>query len=107
MAERLTFPRNCRKFLGMNPLISADELLEQGPLVNDLRLLDARFRLQGPSAAERLYEEGHLPGAIRVDLDRDLSGEKGPLTSRHPFPSRAALVALFSRLGISSGTTVV
>lgn len=91
----------------MNPLISADELKEIGPMVKDLRILDARFRLGDPATAERLYLEGHIPGAIHVHPEVELTGEKGPLTGRHPFPSREALVALFSRLGIGPETTVV
>jgi len=37
-----------------------------------LVLLDVRWRLGGPAPAE-LYASGHLPGAVSVDLDRDLS----------------------------------
>jgi len=76
-------------------------------MVKELRVLDARFRMNDPATAERLYFEGHIPGAIRVSAETELAGIKGPLTGRHPFPSRESLVALFSRLGISPETTVV
>lgn len=87
----------------MKNLISAHELANlQGAVV-----LDARFRLQDPPAAGRLFREGHIPGAQRVDLDRDLSGEKTGRNGRHPLPERKALVSLFSRLGIGRDTWVV
>lgn len=87
----------------MTYLISAHELAN----LTDVVILDARFRLQNPSAAERLYREGHIPGAQRVDLDKDLSGEKTGRNGRHPLPERKALSGLFSRLGITRDTWVV
>ena len=39
-------------------------------------LLDVRWRLGGPPPAE-LYASGHLPGAVAVDLDRDLAAPVG------------------------------
>jgi thiosulfate/3-mercaptopyruvate sulfurtransferase len=89
--------------LRMKNLISPHELAHlQNPVI-----LDARFRLQDPSAAERLYREGHIPGAQRVDLDQDLSGPKNGRNGRHPLPSRAALSDLFSRLGIGPEAWVI
>jgi thiosulfate/3-mercaptopyruvate sulfurtransferase len=87
----------------MKNLITAHELASLHGAV----ILDARFRLQDPSAAERLFLEGHIPGAQRVDIDRDLSCEKSGKNGRHPLPSRAALGALFSKLGIGNDTWVV
>jgi thiosulfate/3-mercaptopyruvate sulfurtransferase len=70
-------------------------------------VLDARFRLNDPRAAEKLFAEGHIPGAQYVDLNRDLSGPKGKRLGRHPLPSRDALRELFSRLGIGADTKVL
>lgn len=87
----------------MKNLISAHELAN----LRDVVIVDARFRLQDASAAERLFRDGHIPGAVRANIDRDLSGAKTGRNGRHPLPSREAMVALFSRLGIGSGTEVV
>lgn len=87
----------------MNPLISAEELAT----LKDVVILDARFRLQDPASAEQLFLNGHIPGAQRVDLERDLSGAKTGNNGRHPLPQKAALVALFSSLGIGTKTLVV
>src|SRR5512132_227066 len=58
-----------------------------------------------PPPALRKYEEGHLPGAVFVDLDRDLSSPGGP--GRHPFPTGQQFAQVLSRLGIGPETHVV
>jgi len=68
------------------------------------RILDLRWQSKGPPGRE-MYDEGHLPGAAFVDLDRDLSRPGGP--GRHPFPSEEQFAALLSRLGIGPETHVV
>lgn len=69
--------------------------------------LDARFRLADPEAGKMLYVEGHIPGALHVDLEKDLSGVKTGSNGRHPLPSRSALRSLFGGLGIGADTPVV
>jgi thiosulfate/3-mercaptopyruvate sulfurtransferase len=68
-------------------------------------LLDVRWTLTGPPAAS-LYAEGHLPGAVFVDLDRDLAGPPGA-GGRHPLPDPAAFQAAMRRLGVRDGHPVV
>jgi thiosulfate/3-mercaptopyruvate sulfurtransferase len=54
------------------------------------------------------YEDGHLPGAVHLDRERDLTGEIGDASrGRHPLPDVAALVATLSRAGIGAGTFVL
>ena len=47
----------------------------------------------GSANARRLRAEGHIPGAIYVHLDRDLSGPKTGRNGRHPLPERARRIA--------------
>lgn len=68
------------------------------------RLVDLRWAAKGPPASER-FHQGHLPGAVFVDLDRDLAAPGGP--GRHPFPSPESFAALLGRLGIAEDTHVV
>ncbi len=89
----------------MKPLISVKEL--QALAASNVRLLDARFRLKDSAGAERLYQEGHIPRALRVDMETDLSGAKTGHNGRHPLPDPDALAGLLSRLGISDSTTVI
>ena len=81
------------------------------------RLLDIRWPVPwpavhltaGPGPADPdAYRRGHLPGAIFVDLDRDLAappadGSRG----RHPLPDASAFTASMRRLGVGRGPVVV
>jgi thiosulfate/3-mercaptopyruvate sulfurtransferase len=72
-----------------------------------LVVLDVRWRLGGPPPAE-MYASGHLPGAVAVDLDRDLAapvddGGRG----RHPLPEPGALQETMRRWGINEDSSVV
>lgn len=70
----------------------------------EARVVDVRWAFKGPSPRER-YEQGHIPGAAFVDLDRDLARPGGP--GRHPFPSPEEFARVVSRLGIGPSTHVV
>jgi thiosulfate/3-mercaptopyruvate sulfurtransferase len=48
---------------------------------------------------------GHLPGAVHLDPEADLTGEIGDTSrGRHPLPEPAPLAAAFARAGIGAGT---
>ncbi|MER6942155.1 rhodanese-like domain-containing protein, partial [Nocardioides sp. NPDC000441] len=90
----------------MNVLIDADELAtalasDQPPV-----LLDVRWQLGGPPGHQS-YLEGHIPGAVYVDLDTELARHGEPTDGRHPLPELADLQAAARRWGISEGDTVV
>lgn len=70
-------------------------------------LVDCRFSLADTGLGGRNYLAGHIPGAIYAHLDHDLSGPPVTDAGRHPLPTPAALVQLFSRLGITEQTQVV
>ncbi|HXF57257.1 MAG TPA: sulfurtransferase, partial [Actinomycetota bacterium] len=71
----------------------------------DLVVADVRWDPDG--SAHRRYEEGHLPGAVFVDVDRDLSAPRSPGSGRHPLPAPEDFAAAMARLGIGDGTAVV
>jgi len=79
----------------------AAELTGSAPPV----LLDVRWRFGGPPGIEG-YRAGHLPGAVYVDLDTDLSGPPGP-GGRHPLPSADDFAAAMRRAGVRGGHPVV
>ena len=89
----------------MHPLIDVTSLARA--LDEDPRpvLLDVRWRLGGPPGIDD-YRRGHLPGAVFVDLDRDLSGPPGP-DGRHPLPDTAAFEAAMRRRGVMGDRDVV
>jgi thiosulfate/3-mercaptopyruvate sulfurtransferase len=72
---------------------------------NDLRVVDVRWRLGDPSAGRRAYIEGHLPSAVFLDVEQDLSAAHGP--GRHPLPSADAFASTMARIGVGDTTRVV
>ena len=89
-------------------LISVHDL--QTSLQNQLHntvIFDCRFDLSHPHLGHQQYLEGHIPSAIYVDLEKDLSGPKNPLQGRHPLPSYADWAKTRARLGISENTPVI
>lgn len=87
-------------------LISATDLDALLASAGTVRLLDVRWRLDRPEGRPD-YLAGHLPGAVYVDLDRELSRRGEPQDGRHPLPSRADLEDAARRWGVRAGDTVV
>ncbi len=87
-------------------LISVDEM---EPLVGQagVAIVDTRFDLADPAAGRRSYEEGHVPGSVFLDLDKDLAAPVGPQTGRHPLPDVSVISATLGRLGIGNDTNVI
>jgi len=70
-------------------------------------LLDVRWALGDPHGREH-HREGHLPGAVFVDLDTELAGHTGdPTDGRHPLPEIADLQASARRWGLRGERPVV
>jgi thiosulfate/3-mercaptopyruvate sulfurtransferase len=88
----------------VSPLISPEELSDR---VSDpsLRVADVRWYLGKPGRGRALYQEGHIPGAIFVDLDTVLAGHDGP--GRHPLPDPAEFARSLGALGIGREHQVV
>jgi len=91
----------------VHPLIDVRALARAARESRDgeLVILDVRWRLSGPPGIDA-YRAGHLPGAVFIDLDRDLAGEPGPL-GRHPLPSPEDFQAAMRRAGVRADSPVV
>jgi thiosulfate/3-mercaptopyruvate sulfurtransferase len=70
-------------------------------------IVDCRHDLADASTGERAYALEHLPGAVFLHLDRDLSGAKTGRNGRHPLPAVDALAATLGRTGIDATRQVV
>jgi thiosulfate/3-mercaptopyruvate sulfurtransferase len=88
------------------PLISTAEL-SQRLSDADWLVADCRFELGKPRAGRDAWLAGHIPGAIHVDLERDLSAPVTPSSGRHPLPAVPDFAATLSSLGVGNGTRVV
>jgi thiosulfate/3-mercaptopyruvate sulfurtransferase len=65
-----------------------------------IRLVDCRSRED--------YEAGHVPGAVHLDPEADLTGEIGDASrGRHPLPETDALADALGRAGIDAETFVL
>ena len=73
---------------------------------DEVILADVRWYLDGRSGRQA-YRDGHLPGAVFVDVDTDLAAPPSPAGGRHPLPDPADFAAALSRLGIGDGSVVV
>lgn len=85
------------------PFVDADWLEDH---LDEVVVADCRWFLDG-SDARAAYREAHLPGAVFVDLDRDLAAPPSPAAGRHPLPTPEDFATALGRLGIGPDDTVV
>jgi thiosulfate/3-mercaptopyruvate sulfurtransferase len=71
-----------------------------------LAIVDSRWYLDGRSGSAA-HAEGHVPGAVFVDLDQWLAGPPSPAAGRHPLPDPGVFAWGMSAAGIGDGSTVV
>lgn len=69
-------------------------------------LLDVRWQLSRPDGRGD-HERGHLPGAVYVSLDDELSDHQVDGRGRHPLPAGSALQEAARRWGVRRGVPVV
>lgn len=70
-------------------------------------VVDLRWRLGQPGAGYGAYLQGHIPGAIHIDLDTTLSDHSAPSRGRHPLPQPETFAHHLAALGIGSDTFVI
>src|SRR5688500_3081850 len=71
-----------------------------------VRVVDVRWYMDGRRGSDE-FAVGHIPGAVHVDVDRDLAARAGPGTGRHPLPVPASFADVLARAGIGPDTVVV
>lgn len=74
---------------------------------DDLVIVDCRFDLSDPEAGYGAYLKGHIPGAIYLDLDKDLSGKVARHGGRHPLPDWQEFAQKMGRSGIHADSRIV
>ncbi|MFJ9815335.1 sulfurtransferase [Streptomyces sp. NPDC101151] len=97
----------------MTAIITASELAHELTGEDPPVLLDVRWQLSVAKAAgapafdgRAEYAAGHLPGAVFVDLDRELASAPGE-HGRHPLPDLTEFGAAMRRAGVSASCPVV
>ena len=70
-------------------------------------IFDCRHDLTDSGKGERLYRDGHIPGAHFAPVETALSGKKTGKNGRHPLPSPRAFATFLARHGVSDASTIV
>jgi thiosulfate/3-mercaptopyruvate sulfurtransferase len=70
------------------------------------RFADCRWSLTDPEEGRRHYLAGHIPGAVFVDVEQELSAPPGA-DGRHPLPPADHFAEAMSRAGVEDGVWVV
>ncbi|WP_373894991.1 sulfurtransferase [Virgibacillus sp. CBA3643] len=70
-------------------------------------IVDVRFQLDDPDAGRKMYLENHLPGAVYMDLNKDLAGRAEKHGGKHPLPDLDMFAAKIGKIGIDHHTSVV
>lgn len=92
----------------MTHIVEVEYLKEQLNLANrNLAIVDCRFSLNDSSEGRRAYEKGHLPGAVFIDLEQDLSSPISEHGGRHPLPDLGELSDKLGKLGIDREIEVI
>ncbi|MBP7423199.1 MAG: sulfurtransferase [Sulfuritalea sp.] len=84
-------------------LVSTDELAAHP----EWRVFDCRHDLKNTGYGRQAYARGHIPGALFLHLDDDLSGVKTGSNGRHPLPEVAAFARRMSDCGVGDDVQVV
>lgn len=87
-------------------VISAAQLQALQNSDQPFMVFDCSFELMEPAAGDVQFQQSHIPGSVRADLDRPLSAPRTAADSasggRHPLPSRESFAAWLSSLGFSN-----
>lgn len=73
----------------------------------DVTIVDCRFELGKPEAGKEAYEREHIPGAIYLDLEKDLSSPVREHGGRHPLPDPEELSRTLAKNGITPETRII
>lgn len=87
-------------------LVSVDELAAH---LNDPNwvVFDCRHDLANTEYGAQAWAKAHIPGALFLHCDRDLSGPHNGKNGRHPLPDIEAFAKRMSECGITPDTQVV
>jgi len=86
-----------------NALVTAEDLAAHP----EWRVFDCRHDLKNTEYGRQAYARGHIPGALFLHLDDDLSGVKDGRNGRHPLPDADSFARRMAACGVDATTQVV
>ncbi|HZO36611.1 MAG TPA: sulfurtransferase [Solirubrobacteraceae bacterium] len=87
----------------LGPVVGAGWLASR---LGEVVVADVRWYLDGSSGHDAYLRE-HLPGAVWVDVDNDVSAAPSVTGGRHPLPDPASFADRLGRIGIGDDDVVV
>jgi len=84
-------------------LVSVEELARHP----EWRVFDCRHDLKNTEYGRQAYARGHIPGALFLHLDDDLSGVRDGCNGRHPLPDPESFARRMAACGVDASTQVV
>ncbi|MDY0410386.1 sulfurtransferase [Virgibacillus soli] len=91
----------------MEFLMSVQELNHLLSNKREIVVVDVRFDLNNHTFGQDAYKKGHIPGAIYLDLNKDLSGSAEKHGGSHPLPDAKLFAKKLGEYGIDTKTNVV
>jgi len=94
----------------MNILISVEELNQRMSSPSSkaaLVIFDCRFSLADFALGHKQYALGHIPGALHLDMEAQLSGPKTQHGGRHPVPSAQQFTDSMQKMGVNRNSLVI
>ncbi len=91
-------------------LISVEQLQALRASGTPLMVFDCSFELTDPAAADRLYAQARIAGAVQAHLDRHLSATRAADAingGRHPLPRRELFATWLAETGFSNAMQAV
>lgn len=74
---------------------------------SNVRIVDCRFQLGNPDMGQSQYVINHIPGAIYLHVEKQLSGVVTEHGGRHPLPHIDEFKRTLQEAGISNDTIVI
>ena len=88
-------------------LVKEPEWVLQSLNNKHVQLIDCQFSLSDECLGKEKYMESHIPGAVFMDVVRDLSGPVLTHGGRHPLPSKKDFVDKMKAVGINDQTVII
>lgn len=70
-------------------------------------VIDVRFNMAKPESGEKMYRQEHIPRAVYLDINKDLSGPVEKHGGGHPLPEVNLLAHKLGKIGVNHNKTVV
>ena len=87
-------------------IISVEDL-NKNLNTQDWLIFDCRFILKDPEGGLKKFNQGHIPGAQYVDMDKDLASPMTSTSGRHPLPNPEELINKLQSWGVNNSSQII